>query len=97
MAPPGRFIEIGKRDIDAFPFLPMAPFARNVTFASLGFRIIYQYNPEFSVQLIKEVQIMLDNEQLSPPQPVQHSKRSVFEEAFRFRQTGLHSGKAVAE
>ncbi|KAF2184596.1 KR-domain-containing protein [Zopfia rhizophila CBS 207.26] len=53
VTPLGRFIKIGKRDINAFASLPMAPFAKNSS--------------------------------------------SGFEEAFRYLQTGRHSGNAVVD
>ncbi|KAF2463868.1 ketoacyl-synt-domain-containing protein [Lindgomyces ingoldianus] len=99
MAPLGRFIEIGKRDIDAFAHLPMAPFSKNVTFSSLDIATVYQHDVRLMGQLMEEIECMLSTTppEISTPYPLRVFKRSEFEGAFRSLQTGMNSGKAVVD
>ncbi|KAI8630076.1 KR domain-containing protein [Xylariaceae sp. FL1651] len=48
LAPLGRFIEIGKRNIQAFQHLAMQPFAKNLSYHSLDLRAKYQFDPNAS-------------------------------------------------
>ncbi|KAF2875811.1 hypothetical protein BDV95DRAFT_591242 [Massariosphaeria phaeospora] len=99
IAPLGRFIEIGKRDIASFAGLPMAPFSRNVSFASVDLAVVYKQSLELLAHLTSELQHMLlaTPREATPPYPLQIFKRSRVEEAFRYLQTGMQSGKAVVD
>lgn len=95
----GRFVEIGKRDIDSFQNLPMWTFSKNVTFASLDIQVIHAHRHELMGQLMSELgELMSSNPpKISAPQPLSVFKRSEFEAAFRYLQTGLHMGKAIID
>ncbi|KAI0844177.1 hypothetical protein F5Y00DRAFT_274402 [Daldinia vernicosa] len=86
LAPFGRFIEMGKRDIETFKNLPMEPFRRNVSFCSLDLAVMEE---------VEELVLNTASRQYAAPYPLTIFKRSGFEEAFRFLQTGQHVGKAV--
>lgn len=100
IAPFGRFIEIGKRDISAFKTLSMEPFARNVSFCSLDLSIVKKHRDVLFRRLVEEVQELVLDETFSEnmtPKPLTVFKRSEFEKAFRYLQTGQHAGKAVVD
>jgi NADPH:quinone reductase-like Zn-dependent oxidoreductase len=100
IAPLGRFIEIGKRDIAASKNLPMDPFERNVSYSSIDLTILSKYDERLMAQIMQEVQSRLLNEasqQHIAPYPVSVFTRSKVEDAFRFLQTGQHTGKAVVD
>ncbi|KAK1140308.1 Type I Iterative Polyketide synthase (PKS) [Aspergillus melleus] len=97
IAPLGRFVEIGKRDIYSFQKLSMYPFSRNATFAALDLQAIYQKHPNVIAELNKELKELLFANKLGPPQPITTFSRADFESAFRYLQTGRHMGKAVID
>ena len=100
MAPLGRFLEIGKRDIDAFKQLPMDPFKHNVSFCSIDIDMVLSHNDKLMQQLMNEVEQLVLSEpsrQLTAPYPLTVFKRSEFEKALRLIQTGQHIGKVVVD
>ncbi|KAG6361100.1 hypothetical protein INS49_009324 [Diaporthe citri] len=100
LAPLGRFVEIGKRDIRAFNRLPMEPFSRNVSFSSLDLKVLADHNPALLSTIMKEIEELVWDETARPhlvPYPLTVFKRSGFEEAFRLLQSGRHSGKVVVD
>jgi NADPH:quinone reductase-like Zn-dependent oxidoreductase len=100
IAPLGRFIEIGKRDIAASKSLPMDPFERNVSYSSIDLTVLSKYDELLMAQIMQEVQSRLLEEvsqQHVAPYPISVFARSKIEDAFRFLQTGQHTGKAVVD
>jgi NADPH:quinone reductase-like Zn-dependent oxidoreductase len=101
IAPFGRFIEIGKRDMVTFKSLPMDPFQRNVSFCSLDLSVVSKLNDRLTEQVFQEVQALIAEqtaEQRSlTAHPLTVFKVSEYEQAFRFLQTGQHAGKAVVD
>jgi len=100
IAPLGRFIEIGKRDIAASRSLPMDPFERNVSYSSIDLTIVSRFDEQLMARIMQEVQLRLLDEvsqQHIAPYPISVFTRSKIEDAFRFLQTGQHTGKAVVD
>ncbi|KAI9695597.1 MAG: Type I Iterative PKS [Bogoriella megaspora] len=99
MAYLGRFVEIGKRDIRSFQSLPMWHFVKNVSFSSLDIQIIHEHRPDVMGQLMSELGELICAApcKVFAPQPLSVFKRSEFEAAFRYLQTGHHMGKAVVD
>lgn len=100
LAPLGRFIEIGKRDINSFNSLPMEPFQRNVSFCSVDIGVILKHPSSVMERIMRDVERFVLNEasrKYTPPYPITVYKRSGFEAAFRLLQTGQHSGKVVVD
>lgn len=97
IAPFGRFIELGKSDIEKNESLPMSPFSQNVLFASVDLSLIFKKSKSLMKQLMTSVMNLVIEEQIHTPQPLRVCKASEVEEAFRFLQNGKHSGKTVVE
>jgi NADPH:quinone reductase-like Zn-dependent oxidoreductase len=98
IAPLGRFVEIGKRDMIASKDLPMDPFQRNVTYSSVDLSIIGKFNDGLMGQIMQRVEELIWDKgagPLKPPYPLTSFKRSEAEDALRLLQTGQHTGKAV--
>lgn len=98
IAPLGRFVEIGKRDIIAARGLPMDPFQRNVSYSSVDMAILEKTNNELANKIKHEVQAMIldgTSRQIAAPEPMTIYKLSEVENALRWLQTGRHMGKAV--
>ena len=93
----GRFIEIGKRDIQSNARLDMAVFNRNVTFASVDLGVVIEHNPGLAQYMLAEIFKLLRNGAISPVQPLNVFPLSEIEGAFRLIQAGKHSGKVVLQ
>ena len=99
VAPLGRFIELGKTDINSREGLSMAPFTRSVTFSSVDLGFIMDKSKPLMKRIMDSVMGLLtgNSQPLKIPQPVHTYKVSEIEDAFRFMQTGKSSGKIVVE
>ena len=99
VAPLGRFIEIGKRDMYLHEDLPMSPFLRNISFASVDLRVVESRARPLMAELMKAVMALATSEpvKLHTPQPLHVFKYSEIERAFRFLQSGKSAGKIVVE
>lgn len=97
IAPYGRFVEIGKRDIMDNSGLPMYPFRKNVSFHSFDGALWFQEQPEdLRADLEKVVKLFSDGK-LQPPRPLQVVDISQCKKAFRDLQEGQIAGKIVLE
>ncbi|KAI0967184.1 hypothetical protein F4678DRAFT_254795 [Xylaria arbuscula] len=94
IAPYGRFIEIGKADIMANSSLPMACFAKNVTFSAVDLVHLSQSNEELTARLLKDTLGLLE-QGAQHPSPLHVYSVSAVEDAFRFLQSGKNTGRIV--
>ncbi|KAI0540917.1 polyketide synthase PksD [Xylaria digitata] len=97
VAPYGRFIEIGKADIHANAPLPMATFARNVTFAAVDLRDICFRRIELARRLFRTTMDLTERGILHCPKPLNNFSVSAIEEAFRYFQSGKQTGRIVIQ
>jgi NADPH:quinone reductase-like Zn-dependent oxidoreductase len=95
VAPFGRFIEIGKKDIHSAKLLSMSKFRRNVAFAAVDLVELLLYKPLKMREVIKEVLQLIDLETLSTVSPINTFSATKVQDAFRYMQTGRHIGKVV--
>ncbi|KAI8953117.1 hypothetical protein F4801DRAFT_576840 [Xylaria longipes] len=94
IAPYGRFIEIGKADIMANSSLPMACFAKNVTFSAVDLVHLSRSDEELTARLLKST-IGLIEQGVQHPSPLHVYPVSKVEGAFRFLQSGKNTGRIV--
>nr|VFJ58903.1 MAG: polyketide synthase 12 [Candidatus Kentron sp. FW] len=94
LAPFGRFIEIGKRDISENNGLPMAAFNRNLTFAAIDIDRMLVERPPLARCLLAEIGEGFDKGHLHPL-PITTFPASRITKAFRFLSQGRHMGKVV--
>ena len=95
MAPFGRFIEIGKKDITTNMYLEMAPFERTVTFAAVDLGDVIQHRPKTLQKVFLEVMDLVRSGAVKPVTPVHEFTVSNIETAFRSLQSGKLAGKVV--
>ena len=95
VAPYGRFIEIGRADIDSNSALPMASFAKNVSFAAIDLHHIIQTNPDLESRLLSKVIGLLADGTIDHPSPLHTYGASEIEQAFRYMQGGTNTGRVV--
>ncbi|KAH8806011.1 fatty acid synthase S-acetyltransferase [Xylogone sp. PMI_703] len=95
MAPFGRFIEIGRRDIDLNKRLEMSVFAKSVTFASVA--IVLKDNRDLAGRIMKDVMELVRKKEIGAAKPLTVFPFSEIEASFRLMQAGKHIGKIVLE
>ena len=97
IAPLGRFVEIGKRDIESYARLSMSPFARSVTFASVDLGVVATQAKPLMQEIMTSVMALVAEGKIRPPQPLHVYNGSRIEEAFRYLQSGKNTGKTIIE
>lgn len=95
VAPFGRFIEIGKSDIMANSSLPMAMFAKNVTFAAMDLATLVKTNVKLGIELFTKVTELILDGSLRRPTPLHLYPLAEAEKAFRFMQSGNNTGRII--
>ena len=96
--PFGRFVELGKSDIQSSRRgLPMAPFAQSVTFASVDLGLLMDQAKPRMAAILAAVMALYDAAKITVPQPLHMFSVSELEKAFRFLQSGKNMGKIVVE
>lgn len=97
IAPYGRFIEIGKKDISSHGKLPMFPFAANVSFSAIDLAFEPQNRPPVIQRSFENAMILLKEGKMRPAHPLNVFGLAEIEKAFRYLQSGKHSGKIVID
>ena len=95
VAPFGRFIEIGKRDIHENSKIPMDPFRVNVTFASVDLITMYERNKPLGSRIFQECCNLVHEGVIQPPETVTELSYAEVQKGFRLLQMGKHTGKVV--
>ena len=95
MAPFGRFVEIGKRDITTNMNLQMGPFEHTVTFAGVDLGDLIQHRPQELQEVFSEVMDKIRAGEIKPVSPIHEFAVSDIETAFRSLQSGRLMGKVV--
>lgn len=97
VAPFGRFLEIGRRDIDSRGQLPMAPFIKNLSFISVDLASVLELRKTVGRRILQRAMSLFEAQKLHPPHPLHTYQLQDIEKAFRFLQSGKNSGKTVLE
>ena len=95
MAPFGRFVEIGKRDITSNMNLAMSPFERNVSFLAVDLTDVIHHRPQVVRQVLDEVMDHFKRKVGKPVSPIHEYSVSEVETVFRSLQSGKLMGKVV--
>jgi acyl transferase domain-containing protein/NADPH:quinone reductase-like Zn-dependent oxidoreductase/NAD(P)-dependent dehydrogenase (short-subunit alcohol dehydrogenase family)/acyl carrier protein len=94
LAPYGRFIEIGKRDISMNSALPMRHFNNNTTFASIDLDRTFIDQPKMIGRLLKETHSLFEK-QIFKALPCEIFPAKQVVEAFQFMARSKHMGKIM--
>ena len=97
IAPFGRFIEIGKKNILENASLPMSSFEKNVSFNALDVSIWMRDRPRIIHKSMKDILDLISKKKLHAARPLHVYSISDAENAFRFLQEGKSIGKIVIE
>ena len=97
LAPLGRFIEIGKRDLVQNSNLEMDKFLDSVSFSAVDLGVLSDRKPQRFHRVFTEVIQMLDEGRIRPVIPITVFPISEVQRAMRQMQAGKHTGKVVIE
>jgi acyl transferase domain-containing protein/NADPH:quinone reductase-like Zn-dependent oxidoreductase/SAM-dependent methyltransferase len=95
LAPFGRFVEIGKRDLEGNSLLEMATFSRVASFASLDMMSLLRERGPHAHRVLCELARLAEQKVIGPIHPVTVFPMRDVSRAFRLLQTGKHTGKVV--
>ncbi|OQE38549.1 hypothetical protein PENCOP_c008G00808 [Penicillium coprophilum] len=91
----GRFVEVGKRDIQQNRELEMANFGRSVSFCAMDLLHLGTHKGESVSRILRTVLKMIENGEIKPCTPITTFSISDLQQAFRTMQSGRHIGKIV--
>ncbi|WP_394839239.1 SDR family NAD(P)-dependent oxidoreductase [Pendulispora rubella] len=94
LAPGGRFLEIGKRDIYANSRLGMLPFRNNVAFFAIDLQTLAEQKPDALMRTLEGIFADMEQGHLTPL-PVRSFPLSQAVDAFRHMAQAQHVGKIV--
>ena len=97
VAPYGRFIELGRREMQANAGLPMGPFLRNASFIPFEGAMFAVDRPLLCRSSAEAVLALFAQKKAQPPQPLQVSNIADIQKTMRLLQTGSTMGKFVME
>ena len=95
IAPFGRFVELGKADIEANNKLPMEQFMKNVSFSLVAIDHMATERPRMIQSSLKSVLKMLAEGAIKLASPMKEFSVSEMEAAFRWMQSGKSIGKMI--
>jgi len=95
LAPFGRLVEIGKRDIHENTKLDMDPFRRNVTYASLDLITMFEVNKPVLARLMRDCFDLISDGKIKPAGPITEVSYTEAQKGFRLLQMGKVFGKVV--
>lgn len=91
----GRFVEIGKRDLEGNSKLEMEVFKRQVAFASVDLPQMEEFKGEWVQRALRSLMHLLRNGNIVPNEPIVSYPLAEVEKPFRLMQAGKHMGKFV--
>lgn len=95
LAPFGHLVEIGKRDLEGSSLLDMGAFTRVTSYSSLDMMMLMRHRPHEIQRVLTEISRLVQEKALKPVHPVTVFPMRNVVSAFRFLQTGKHTGKIV--
>lgn len=95
LAPYGRFVEIGKKDIHSNKALGMAPFRKALSFVHVDIINLVDHKPKAAQRILQELVHMLGSRAITNIAPVTTFSLADIGRAFRVMQAGKHIGKIV--
>ena len=95
IAPFGRLIEIGKRDIHENTKLDMDPFRKNITYASLDLITMFELNKPVLARLMRVCFELIQNGKIKPAGPLTEVSYAEAQKGFRLLQMGKVFGKVI--
>ena len=99
LSPLGRFVEIGKRDLELNAYLEMSNFRKALSFTAVDLEILGRTRPQTIKRTLETIFTALRDfpQAIKPVSPITKFLPSQIETAMRRMQGGKHMGKIVIE
>lgn len=97
LAPLGRFLEIGKRDLVQNSNLEMEKFLDSVSFSAVDLTVLSDAKPKVFKRVLVDVIKMYEDNKIRLVAPITVYPVSEVQQAMRQMQSGKHTGKIVIE
>ena len=97
LAPLGRFVEIGKRDLVLNSNLEMGKFEDAVSFSAVDIGLLAEKKPQVFKELLAKVVDLYRRGEVQAVTPISTYSISEVQQALRMMQSGKHMGKVVIE
>jgi thioester reductase-like protein len=94
LAPQGRFLEIGKRDLFENRRLGLQPFLKGLSYFAIDLGIVCRQSPKLIQSLFHELVEQFESGELNPL-PARIYPLAEVAEAFRYMAQGKHTGKLI--
>lgn len=91
----GRFVEIGKRDLESNNLLEMGAFTRSISISSFDLLLYGEHRGLKVSRVMKDIIALFKQGAIAPVKPVTVYPLSDLERAYRLMQAGKHMGKIV--
>lgn len=91
----GRFVELGKKDIESNAKLEMSSFIKNATFFGVSIEAIFRHRQPLGTTLMTRVMELVRTKVISHISPLVVHPISRVEDAFRAMQARTHLGKVI--
>ncbi|GKZ27195.1 type I Iterative Polyketide synthase (PKS), partial [Aspergillus brasiliensis] len=95
IAPFGKMVEIGKRDLIGSGKLDMSPFLENRSYCCVDLDQICFFKPTIAKELLNRLVQLLRQGYIHPIRPIKTFDSGHILDAFRYMQQGIHLGKIV--
>ncbi|KAF2106034.1 hypothetical protein BDV96DRAFT_607692 [Lophiotrema nucula] len=97
LAPYGRFLEIGKRDLLSNEKLPMLQFARNISFTAIDVAAMIRERPSLVQKSLKAVVDLMAEKRIRVATPLKVFGVNEVESAIRYLQSGINAGSVAID
>ncbi|KID62105.1 polyketide synthase, partial [Metarhizium brunneum ARSEF 3297] len=97
LAPFGRFVEIGKKDVISNARLEMASLESNATFTTVDLTLLAKRKPLVHQELYRTIFELVGQDRIKVLSPITVSPVSELETSFRLMQAGKHVGKLLLQ
>ncbi|KAF8246071.1 ketoacyl-synt-domain-containing protein [Wilcoxina mikolae CBS 423.85] len=97
LAPFGRFVDIGRRDVAERGALDLSGFTDTASYASFDLMHYLQRDPEFLSELLKQIVGLFRSAHVNAIQPLRRFPLNELPSAMRYFMQGIHTGKVVID
>ncbi|KAF4556508.1 Highly reducing polyketide synthase azaB-like protein [Elsinoe fawcettii] len=93
----GRFVEIGKKDLEQSKYLDMNPFVKAASFTAVDMLHLARIKPQLTQRCLQDIVTLLKDQKISPISPLRTFALGDVGQAFRILSQGKHTGKLVVK
>nr|WHN38867.1 polyketide synthase 6 [Elsinoe perseae] len=93
----GRFVEIGKKDLEQAKYLDMSPFVKAASFTAVDMLHLARIKPKVTQRCLQSIISLIRDQKIQPVSPLRTFAVQDVGQAFRILSQGKHTGKLVVK